>query len=55
MRESFARDVAMQSGESKRLFDELMDKMKKTEESNTNLFNSFIQQMKDMSSGESSK
>ena len=32
MRESFARDVAMQSGESKRLFDELMDKMKKTEE-----------------------
>lgn len=55
MRESFAIDVARQSEASKTLFDELMNKMKETEVSNAKLFNGFIQQMKDISSGESSK
>ena len=55
MRESFAIDVARQSEASKTLFDELMNKMKETEVSNAKLFNGFIQQMKDISSGESCK
>lgn len=55
MRISFANDVAKQSEESRKLFTELTDKMNKTKESNTKLFNSLIQQMKDMSSAESSK
>lgn len=55
MRNSFANDVEKQSEESRKLFEDLMNKMKETEASNTKLFNSFIQQMKDISSGESSK
>lgn len=55
MRESFASEVASQSEESQRLYNDFMTKMQKTKEENIKLFNSFVQQMTDMSSGESSK